>query len=595
MSVSNIEKINSHFQIPIFYNEKNKKLNEHIIEDLELVNTKTVDSDNDSNESIYQTAFQPKTVFGKKILEQTAGVYTTDINYLKDTQNLLKTYSKQKHVCFQPDSQHILSIFDEIKLDDGFKEKYQYIDWSFWEFLNQSPEFLQFMSIYNLSSPIISFLVPIIILILPFFVIKMMKVGAEITFDMYVEVLKTISANHAIGRLFVDFSKVKMEEKMYILVSAFFYLFSIYQNVLTCFRFYNNMTKIHQHLNDIKQYLEHTETNIENFLSYSTSFKTYALFNDTLREKLLLLKQFKERLNTISPFRVSIRKTMEFGHILKCFYDIYQDELCEDMLLYSFGFNGYLDTLEGFQENMREKHVHLAKLKRTKPNSKIKNTNKKSNSNVFYGSTYPVLVSQKTSVKNTIRLDKNIIITGPNASGKTTILKSSLINVILTQQMGAGFYESATFTPYHHIHCYLNIPDTSGRDSLFQSEARRCKDILDVVYENKDERHFCVFDELYSGTNPDEAIRSGTAFLNYLVKYSNVNCILTTHFTQMCKDLETNERIENCHMLTQLKTDAGLEDDFNYTYKLEKGISTICGGIKVLRDLNYPIEILKNA
>jgi len=554
-----------------------------------------VDSDNDSNESIYQTAFQPKTVFGKKILEQTAGVYTTDINYLKDTQNLLKTYSKQKHVCFQPDSQHILSIFDEIKLDDGFKEKYQYIDWSFWEFLNQSPEFLQFVSIYNLSSPIISFLVPIIILILPFFVIKMMKVGAEITFDMYIEVLKTISANHAIGRLFLDFSKVKMEEKLYILVSAFFYLFSIYQNVLTCLRFYNNMTKIHQHLSDIKQYLEHTETNIENFLIYSTSFKTYALFNDTLREKLLLLKQFKERLNTISPFRISIRKAMEFGHILKCFYDIYQDELCEDMFLYSFGFNGYLDTLEGFQENMREKHVHLAKLKKTKTNSEIKNTNKKTNSNVFYGSTYPVLVSQKTSVKNTIRLDKNIIITGPNASGKTTILKSSLINVILTQQMGAGFYESATFNPYHHIHCYLNIPDTSGRDSLFQSEARRCKDILDVVYENKDERHFCVFDELYSGTNPDEAIRSGTAFLNYLVKYSNVNCILTTHFTQMCKDLETNERIENCHMLTQLKTDAGLEDDFNYTYKLEKGISTICGGIKVLRDLNYPIEILKNA
>jgi hypothetical protein len=48
-------------------------------------------------------------------------------------------------------------------------------------------------------------------------------------------------------------------------------------------------------------------------------------------------------------------------------------------------------------------------------------------------------------------------------------------------------------------------------------------------------------------------------------------------------------------MLTQLKPDAGPEDDFNYTYKLEKGISTVCGGIKVLRDLNYPIEILKNA
>jgi DNA mismatch repair ATPase MutS len=277
---------------------------------------------------------------------------------------------------------------------------------------------------------------------------------------------------------------------------------------------------------------------------------------------------------------------MEFGHVLKCFYDVYQDALFEDAFLYSFGFNGFTDVLEGFIDNMRENHIQFAKLK------KVKKT-KNEVHNVFKNSTYPILAKQENnSVKNTIHFDKNIIITGPNASGKTTVLKSSLINVILTQQMGAGFYESATFTPYSFIHCYLNIPDTSGRDSLFQSEARRCKDILDVVHKNKSERHFCVFDELYSGTNPDEAVRSGFAFLSYLVKNSSVNCILTTHFTQLCKDLEDNERFQNYHMLTQKKDGS---EDFNYTYLLEKGISTISGGIKVLRDLNYPSEIVKNA
>ncbi len=65
-----------------------------------------------------------------------------------------------------------------------------------------------------------------------------------------------------------------------------------------------------------------------------------------------------------------------------------------------------------------------------------------------------------------------MIITGPNASGKTTILKTTLINTILTQQFGCGFYSEATMYPFNHIHCYLNIPDTSGRDSLFQSETR---------------------------------------------------------------------------------------------------------------------------
>jgi dsDNA-specific endonuclease/ATPase MutS2 len=86
-----------------------------------------------------------------------------------------------------------------------------------------------------------------------------------------------------------------------------------------------------------------------------------------------------------------------------------------------------------------------------------------------------------------------MIITGPNASGKTTILKSTLINIIFTQQFGCGFYEFADVAPFNHIHCYLNIPDTSGRDSLFQAEARRCKEILDIISTNKKETNFFGF------------------------------------------------------------------------------------------------------
>ena len=131
---------------------------------------------------------------------------------------------------------------------------------------------------------------------------------------------------------------------------------------------------------------------------------------------------------------------------------------------------------------------------------------------------------------------------GPSGSGKTTVLKSVLINVILTQQFGCGFYDSAKLKPYKYIHCYLNIPDTSGRDSLFQAEARRCKEILDIIKESpKSEEHFCVFDELYSGTNPEEAVMSSLAFMEYLAGFKNVNSILTTHFIQVCKKLNSNK------------------------------------------------------
>lgn len=55
------------------------------------------------------------------------------------------------------------------------------------------------------------------------------------------------------------------------------------------------------------------------------------------------------------------------------------------------------------------------------------------------------------------------------------------MNIILSQQIGYGFYDSANINPYDYLHSYLNIPDTSGRDSLFQAESRRCKEILDSL------------------------------------------------------------------------------------------------------------------
>jgi DNA mismatch repair ATPase MutS len=205
---------------------------------------------------------------------------------------------------------------------------------------------------------------------------------------------------------------------------------------------------------------------------------------------------------------------------------------------------------------------------------------------------YPKFINESSVVTNDCYLEKNMIITGPNASGKTTMLKSALINILLSQQIGFGCFESLDLYPYDNFHCYLNIPDTSGRDSLFQAEARQCKEIIDSINEGENEdlgekTHFCIFDELYSGTNPDEAILSAKSFLQYLIKNDNVTCLLTTHYTKLCNKLAKNKRIQNFSMKTVKKNDS-----FEYTYKLVEGISKIKGGLKVLKDMNYPKEIL---
>jgi DNA mismatch repair ATPase MutS len=145
--------------------------------------------------------------------------------------------------------------------------------------------------------------------------------------------------------------------------------------------------------------------------------------------------------------------------------------------------------------------------------------------------------------------------------------------------------------PYTHIHSYLNIPDTSGRDSLFQAESRRCKEILNVISDsNEKSRHFGIFDELYSGTNPAEATKSAYSFLLYLSKFENVEYILTTHYVDICSRLtKASTRIENWKM------DATMDEklDIHYHYTISRGISKIQGAIKVLRDMEYPEEIIR--
>ena len=570
-----VDKINDYFKSPIYYNNDKCELKKNIIADLELIHTLDASCD-----PIYTHCFNNNNSISRKITEQFSKYYTTDIKFLQESQQLIQNYKplEIKYQDISPDYKSIIDIWNELKIEAGFKEKYYYIDWEPIEFLNNSEFFLQFMSIYNLFSPIFSLIVPIIILIVPFFILKMK--GIPLTMNEYIDVLKFVAQTNAVGKLFtVNFSEISAQEKIYIFISAGFYLFSIYQNVMVCRRFNNNMKTIHDHFKEINIYLENTIATIDNYLNITTHLKSFEIFNDTLREKRVTLENINTKIKSISEYSLyNAGKCKEIGRVLKYFYELHTNKEYEDALMHSIGFNGYIDCIEGLQNNIREKKINFATFIQE---------NKKS---VFKNSYYACLSREKRVIKNTIKFKKNQIITGPNASGKTTILKSTLINIIFTQQFGCGFYDSAKLAPFKHVHCYLNIPDTSGRDSLFQAEARRCKEILDSISMNKRENHFCVFDELYSGTNPEEAETSATAFMMYLQKYKNVSSLLTTHFIKVCKKLDTVKGIQNCKMVTEKD-----ENKLTYTYKLERGISNVKGGVHVLTEMNYPREIIDNA
>ena len=566
--MTNVE--NSCFNLPIYYLMNKKEIQEHVITDLELKENKETQT-----KSLYTYVFNPSNKFSEKTIELWSKYYTSDKHFIKDSQKIIK--KEFNYILKTSQVDEVSLIMDEIEKETSFNDKYYYIDIKMFEFFNNDSQFLQWLSIYNMSSPVISLLLPILFLILPLILLKLQ--GVPISVLKYIEILKHLFARHSIGQLF-NIGSVGWDKLIYIIVSTGFYVLQVYQNIVACYKFYKNMEKIHHQLFIIRDYVDITLQHMNQYNKSYKKIKTYKPFIAVMNKHALTLQCMKDELIKVEPNTFGITKFKQIGHVMKCFYQLYKNNESISALKYSFGFNGYLDNLCGLKENIKNLHIAEGKISFTK------NKNKKSTINIkttFVDAYFPTLINANP-VKNSYSLDKHILITGPNAAGKTTLLKTTIFNIILSQQIGCGFYKSGCIEPYDSIHCYINIPDTSKRDSLFQAEARRCKDILTYINsEPTTTRHFCVFDELYSGTNPYEAIGSAYAFLKYLNKFDNVSFMLTTHYLDLCRRLDTEEKIMNIHMKISR---ANVEDnDFKYTYKMEKGISTIRGGVKVLIDL----------
>ena len=547
------------FQLPIYYLNNKYELNNNIKSDLELLDI--------SNNSLYNNILSDLSNNSTKLVNKWSKYYTTDLEFLKDNQDFLKKYTPIKNYN-DNNVRDVENILTEINNETGFYEKYKYIDVDYFKSLNKSPSVLQILTIYNLTSPVLSLAIPIIMLIMPFFILKFQ--GLPVSFTTYIETIIKLFKNHIIGQLFSRFSEVDISQKIFLIFSLGFYIFNLYQNITSCYNFYKNIYKIQNTLLSINKFIDFSISNIDNISKYSkNSFNSFLQSNAKIKNNLILLKTELEK---IDLHKIKITHVTKIGNILKCFYELNTNYLFRESLEYCIDLHYYLLNIENIQ-----KHINTSKINYCKFSNKTTN----------FTDAYFASLINNNPIKNTYNLDKQILITGPNAAGKTTLLKTTLFNIIISQQLGIGCYKKANINPYNYIHSYINIPDTSQRDSLFQAEARRCKEILDSLTKNTSkERHFCIFDEIYSGTNPSEAIASAYSFLKYLSKYDNINYILTTHYVSLCKLLDENKKVANKHMKV-------IEN--NNTYKLDKGISNIKGGIKVLEELGYNENIINNA
>ncbi len=554
------------FRLPIQYNKQVCKVTDEISTELEI-------------QKVYEVLCPTKNAHDTSILKDISHHYTTDVKYLQDTQNLLKEYKTQPADVLPIETnceENLYNTVEELKEElqiDQFLSKYGLIDYDHFEYLNNLENVLQAMTLYTIVSPLITVATPLIIIVVPFFILQLRY--SQLTWDLYMMVLKDVGKSNPFIRMITQYGESTTEQKTYQVLTFSFYVFSIYQQFSYCLRFYENFKNIHRYLIGLRTYLEKTIQNMRHLISFTHELKSYKTFNTDLCKNINELMDIVHMLTPIQDFGFSFSKLMQLGYVLKTFYIVKTKLSVMEATNYALHFNSYFHHMETIAGLHTVGKLSIAKILKDKnPIIKLKQ---------MY---YPALaddVSYPTVVKNNVSLDKNLIITGPNASGKTTTIKSLFLNVLLTQQYGLGCYSSASITPFKHLHCYLNIPDTMGRDSLFQAEARRCKKIIDEVVSNSGGKHLGMFDELFSGTNPEEAVASSERFIKYITKQPNVKWVLTTHFNDLCKSLDKHKQIQNYHM--------EVTEDFTATYKLKKNISEVKGAFKILTDMNFPKEI----
>lgn len=540
------ESIPTHFKLPITYT-KHSVIPDSMNLDLEL------STSIEDNKTFYEHVLNTDSDTSKLLLHEWSKYYTNDETYLTNTQILLKKINiEEMNVDIHK------NYLNDIYVNEEFDRKYDYLNIKFFKSLNYNTIFLLLTSIYALLSPVTFALTPIYLLMIPF--LNMLKYNLS-TKEDYLDGLKLVLLGLSIFQIYYA---PKLSDKMIHFFYVMILILRIYLTLRGTYIFYNNIQQIQTELGEIKIYLNQYLKNIDhmNEVILTHKLKAYDVFNNTVHSNKDELIQLKDRLNKIHfPVKIYYHYK-DLGELRAIYYELKHNQRLKIQFTYSFGMNCYLSNLYAIQQKIKNKALNVCVY-----------SDHTSFKDAYYGMI-------ENPIKNSYSLKNNYIITGPNASGKTTFIKTTMLNVILSQQIGFGYYRKANISLYDELCCYLNIPDTSNRDSLFQLEARRCKEILETIH---DKKTLCIFDELFSGTNPFEATASSYAFLKYIT--TKCSFLLTTHFVDVCDKFE-NTNIKNYHM--EIKED-------EYTYKITDGKSIIKGGIQVLKSMNYPESIIKDA
>ena len=211
------------------------------------------------------------------------------------------------------------------------------------------------------------------------------------------------------------------------------------------------------------------------------------------------------------------------------------------------------------------------------------------------GSRHPVIEQQlplgEKFVPNDILLDPDdqqlIILTGPNMSGKSALLRQTALNVLMAQMGSFVPAEAATIGLVDKVFTRVGASDNiSSGESTFMVEMTETASIMN----NLSPRSLVILDEIGRGTSTYDGISIAWSLCEYIHQHATAKTLFATHYHELNELEERFERIKNFHISTK---QSGQKVIFLRT--LKKGGSLHSFGIHVARMAGMPKEVVQRA
>ena len=192
-------------------------------------------------------------------------------------------------------------------------------------------------------------------------------------------------------------------------------------------------------------------------------------------------------------------------------------------------------------------------------------------------------------VSYNVQLNQNnnfIFLTGANMAGKSTFIKSIGVSIFLAH-IGMGVpAANMQLTLFDGLLSNINVADNIAKgESYFYNEVQRIKNTILKI--NDSRKWLILIDELFKGTNVQDAMKCSTVVIEGLIKIKNSLFILSTHLYEIGEALKTHPNISFKYFETTVN-----EEHLEFSYQLKDGISNDRLGYLILKKEKV-IELLE--